>query len=167
MIVLVGGKEEEEEGGKRLTLYGAYHFARRVLPLVFSSGQSFGKHFLPGRSMGEVGDRSDILPVLDQDERQHHLYDRPVIPANLYPVGTASAPLAEPGGKFTEMRAGYSRRLGYELNLGKSTFVAFCTRTSSCVTPFLDSVFSVITYPFPDCPVAVSNSIHAKNTRRF
>ena len=31
---MIVGKKEEKKEEERLTLYGAYHFARRVLPLV-------------------------------------------------------------------------------------------------------------------------------------
>ena len=43
-----------------------------------------------------LGERSDALPVLDQDERQHHLYDRTVCWLTLYQHR------AESSRKFTE-----------------------------------------------------------------
>ena len=59
---------KEGEGG--LTLYGAYHLARRVLPLVHVSHiDLLQRHCM--RSVCQW----DALPVLDQDEREHHLCD--------------------------------------------------------------------------------------------
>ena len=51
--------------GRALTLYGAYHFARRVLPLI---GRSVHAALLQvGIAWGALDD-DDVLPVLDQDK---------------------------------------------------------------------------------------------------
>ena len=54
-----------------LTLYGAYHFARRVLPL-WLEGQYWRRFCRVGIAWGAL-DGEDVLPVLNQNEGKHHL----------------------------------------------------------------------------------------------
>ena len=61
------GRQYREGWGRRLTLYGAYHFARRVLPLTEVSTHDIG-HCYRGIACGAL-DGGDALPVLDQNER--------------------------------------------------------------------------------------------------
>ena len=63
----MGANAGGEGGEGRLTLYGAYHFARRVLPLTEVSTHDIG-HYYGGIACGAL-DGGDALPVLDQDER--------------------------------------------------------------------------------------------------
>jgi hypothetical protein len=52
----------------RLTLYGAYHFASRVFPLL-TKPVSLGLHLWHEPDQRLAG---YVLAILDQDEREHH-----------------------------------------------------------------------------------------------
>jgi hypothetical protein len=57
------------------SLYGAYHFARRVLPLLdrFISNQDSNLSRRNSTRPSGMERGGNVLPVLDQDEREDHL----------------------------------------------------------------------------------------------